>query len=154
MQRFLFPLAAALEWRRITAEVEEAKLAALNLEHQGLQARFAALENEMQTAERELALQPSVQAQDLVALDLFRVHIHRRKRDCQNGIQECARQVTEQARRVQAARRAFRLLESLRDQRHAEWRKEFDREQEQLAAELHLAKHARNRRSSLPGKTL
>src|ERR1039458_7519716 len=52
----------------------------------------------------------------------------------------CEQQVAAQRQKVLEAQRQCRLLEKLEQRRHAEWRREADREMESLAAESFLAR--------------
>jgi flagellar export protein FliJ len=143
MQRFSFPLDSAMELRRVQFEREQARLAELQRELRSYEQAWQHLETEKQAAEQALQTQAVVPAGELAALDQFRNQTERRKRGWESRIASCRTTIAEQSTRVQEAQRAFRLLEVLKQRRRDAWQKDYDREQENLAAELHLAKQAR-----------
>jgi flagellar export protein FliJ len=143
MKRFSFPLDRVRRWRVEQAALEELKLgqlrqhlAALGREKQ----RIAILRT--RSAQETLG-QPSIGAAELQNLDVYRRHLHARLGDVENRERQAAAEIGQQLQRVLAARRNAELLERLKEKSLAEWQAASDREQENLAGELYLAKRAR-----------
>jgi hypothetical protein len=67
-------------------------------------------------------------------------------RDFDNQERRCEARIIEQRNQVMEARRQFELLDRLRQKLYEEWRAAGNKEQEELAAELFLAKSVRERR--------
>ncbi len=150
MKRFDFPLERVRQFRREQAEIEEAKLgAALRVRREIERQREVLLE---QRAEAErVALDKVVQnAVELAALDAFRRHVRSRRESLARKITESDARITEQRRTVAEAQRRHRLIEKLKDRRMDEWRKEFERELETVAAEAYLAGWSRRAAGSAP----
>ncbi|MBI4877812.1 MAG: hypothetical protein HY822_24535 [Acidobacteria bacterium] len=148
MKRFEFPLERVLKWRRARLDAELAALGGLRTEAQAIDERRSAIDSERAAAERALAGAAILEARQLEALDGFRAWSQRESRRLSGQRAECERRIDAQRQRVAEARRGFRLLERLRQVRQAEWSAQLDRELENLAGELHLARIARLQRSS------
>ena len=144
MQRFRFPLEKVREWRGTQVELEEARLEKLLGERQQLEAALAQLDAGRVSEERAVLRQTRVAAEQLAALDYYRIYVEERKRQTQAQIDECGRSVAQQRTRLMEARRNFELLDRLKERRLAEWRLDFSREQEALAGELYLARWRRS----------
>jgi hypothetical protein len=76
----------------------------------------------------------------LAALGNFRSHVKRREKEIALRRVECQRDVETRRKAMLEARRRCRLLERLKERRHAEWQAGFDRELEETAAEAYLAR--------------
>jgi hypothetical protein len=99
-----------------------------------------------QTA-RDVLGQRSMRPFELESLDSFRVHGRGQIRNLENQEQQCEARVIAQRTQVLEARRQFELLERLRQKAMNAWRAAGNKEQEELAAELFLAKSIRQRKS-------
>ncbi len=145
MKRFQFPLERVRRWRSEQASVEELKLQQLRAEA----ARLALAKSEIQTeaaeSARQVLAQPSIDALELTSLESYRQHLGRRIYELENLERQCEAKVVEQRRRVLEARRQFELLDRLHNKAWREWVAEGNKEQEQMAAELFLAKSVRER---------
>lgn len=154
MKAFRFPLERVLEWRARQVEIEEARLQALALEREGLAQRAADLEREVEEARRSVMAAGSPAVEELLALDRFHRYAVSQRARLAAATKDCEKRMAEQRTRVAEARRRQELLARLRQRRRAEWQAAFDREQDDLAAELHLAKIANRKppaRTSPPG---
>jgi flagellar FliJ protein len=140
MRRFQFRLQSVLDWRIVQRDLEEAKLQGLFAEIHRIDAAIEALGREEAEAERAVAFSPSVEAQQLTALEEHKryaaaetVRLRRQRLDCE-------KRIAVQREKLVKAERDLRLLERLKERRLAEWTFEFNREQEALASELFLGR--------------
>ena len=144
MKRFQFQLSRVHELRREQLEVEEAKLGLLLAERQALEAESLRIENEAAATRVSLMVTGSAESQDLVASDTYlrRLAVERKKHAARTA--EWQGRAAAQRHAVVEARRRVRLLDRLEERRRAEWGKAVDREQENLSAELFLARWKRS----------
>jgi uncharacterized protein Smg (DUF494 family) len=147
MKRFLFPLETVRRWRLERAGIEELKLRQILGEMQKLSAAKVVIEAEMAQTARDVLGQRSMRPFELESLDSFRVHGRGQIRNLENQEQQCEARVIAQRTQVLEARRQFELLERLRQKAMNAWRAAGNKEQEELAAELFLAKSIRQRKS-------
>src|SRR5713101_4380302 len=143
MTRFHFPLEKVRDFRRRQLEVEEAKLEALHTERQALVAESAHLESEAAQTRVSLMVTGVADAQDLVASDLYLRHLSAGKKRLAARVADWQARAAKQQQAIVEARRRVRLLEKLENRKLREWQKGVDREQENLASELYLAKWKR-----------
>ncbi len=142
MKRFEFRLERVLEWRHGQLDIELAGLGRLTAEAQAIDRRRGEIEAERASAEKSLMSSATVEAQQLTALDAFRAWVRQESGRLASQRAEWEHKIAEQRRKVLEARRRFRLLERLKERRRAEWDAEFNRELENLAGELYLARRA------------
>jgi hypothetical protein len=140
MKRFDFPLERVRRWRQEQASVEELKLRQIRAEAAGLQAAQDQLHGERLQSEQQLFSEPSIDPLLLDALDSYRTAVRAKIRMLENRREQCQAKAQEQLGRVIEARRQFKLLDCLRESALAEWQAGANKEQEDLAAELFLAK--------------
>jgi 5-methylcytosine-specific restriction endonuclease McrBC GTP-binding regulatory subunit McrB len=140
MKRFNFPLDRVRRWRLEQLNVEELKLQQLRAELESLAASKRLIQGELAQTQRQVLGQVSMQSSELETLDSYRLHIRGRIRDLENREWERGTKVIEQRAKVIEARRQFELLEQLRQKSFGAWKTALDKEQEDLAAELFLAK--------------
>jgi hypothetical protein len=145
MKRFHFPLETARRWRLERAGIEELKLRQILSEKEKLAAAKGRIQDEMARSARQVLGQPSIPGPQLETLDSFRLHVGTRVRKIENQERECEVRIVEQRNRVLDARRQFELIERLRQKAMTEWRAAGNKEQEDLAAELFLARTIRER---------
>jgi transposase len=145
MKRFDFPLETVRRWRMERAGIEELKLRQILAEKQKLAAAKGQIQSEVIQTVRQTLGQPSMQSLELESLDSFRLYVRGRVRDFENRERQCEARIVEQRNKVLEARRHFELLERLRQKALKEWRAAADKEQEEMAAELFLAKSIRER---------
>ncbi len=143
MKRFQFQLTTALDWRKRRMETEQARLDELLLHeaqlHQALQEAAA----QRAAAADQLLQARSIDAADLAALETYRRALDSRKRRTQAELVRTGEALARQRQVLIAAMRDYRLMEKLKDRRLEEWRKQLDREMENEATELYLAKLGR-----------
>jgi L-lactate utilization protein LutC len=147
MKKFEFSLEQALNWRRLRADVERTKLEQLFAELRHLDLRKQALDQEDRMAQSEVRNQDFVRATQLFALDSFSRHWNKRASKLEGRRVEVFRQAAAQQVRLISAQRDYDLLLKVKSRKQKEWQVEFDREQEELASEVYLAKWSASRRS-------
>ena len=143
MKSFQFPLAKALEWRRVQLELEEARFKQLLADLAGLDRRRAEIEASGIHAEMQLRGWNPVVAGDLTALGNFRLRVKSQETEIARLRVESAKKLGEQQKRMLEARRRCSLLERLKERRLAEWTKDRDRELDEVASESYLARWRR-----------
>ncbi len=143
MKRFHFALEHVLSFRRRQLEFEEAKLEALASERSALDAESSRLESEAAETRRSLMVTGSASSQDLVAADLYLRYLAAEKRRQAARLADWQARASKQQQAVVEARRRVRLIEKLEERQFQEWKAAADREQENLAAELYLARWKR-----------
>jgi hypothetical protein len=146
MKRFHFALETARRWRLERAGIEELKLRQILAEKQKLAAVKGQIQAEMTQTARQVLGQPSIPALELESLDSFSVHVRGRIRKIEDQEKGCEARMVEQRNKVLEARRQFQLIERLRQKALTEWRAAGNKEQEDMAAELFLAKSIRERK--------
>lgn len=145
MKRFHFPLETARRWRLERAGIEELKLRQILSEKEKLAAAKGRIQEEIAQSARQVLGQPSIPGLELETLDSFRLHVSSRVRKIEDQERECEVRIVEQRNKVLDARRQFELIERLRQKAMTEWRAAGNKEQEDLTAELFLAKSIRER---------
>jgi len=142
MKRFHFPLDRVRRWRAEQATLEELKLEQLVDHVTRLRVEKRGIESARTLSEQEVLGQPSIEATELQSLDAYRLHTRNQIRDLENREREAGAAVARQIQRVIEARRQAELIERLKQKALDEWQTASDREQENLAGELYLAKFA------------
>jgi len=140
VKRFLFGLARALDYRRQQLELEEVKLEVLLAERGRLDAESLRLETEVAGTRQSLMVTGSAESQELVAADLYLGHLAEEKKRQAAKLANWQERASKQQREMVEARRRVRLIEKLKDKQFAAWKSEADKEQENLSAELYLAR--------------
>ena len=143
MQRFHFALARVLDFRRRQLELEEAKFEALHSERRALESESVRLEGEARETRRSLMVTGFAESQDLVAADLYLRHLSEETRRHASRVAEWQARASKQQQAVVEARRRVRLIEKLEERQLRDWKAAADREQENLASELYLARWKR-----------
>ncbi|MBI1791566.1 MAG: hypothetical protein HYR60_28895 [Acidobacteria bacterium] len=136
MKRFRFSLDRVLSWRRQQLELEQSRLAALLAELTGRIAHAGRLEREQLEVRRRLCAEP----QELAAGDNWLRCLAGQLQQTRAEIAAFERRIQAQQTAVRAARRAAEVLERLKQRRFGEWQAALDREEENLAGELYLAR--------------
>jgi hypothetical protein len=143
MKRFRFPLERVRKWRQDQAGLEEMRLQALYSDIGNLHAEQRRIAEETEQSCRGILQQSTVSAQDLATLEDYRLYTARENRRIAARKRDIEARIVEQRRRVLDARRKCQLLDGLRDKALISWTASQDKEQEDLAAELFLAKRQR-----------
>jgi hypothetical protein len=140
MKRFRFPLDRVRKWRQDQAELEEMRLRQFYAEMRAAEADRQATLDEDDRSRRAVLVRQYVAAEDLSALEAFKKYAmeHVRRLDVRRRALSAA--IGEQHARVLEAHRSVRLLDGLHDRALLGWTAARDKEQEELAAELFLAK--------------
>lgn len=139
MRAFAFPLRQALDWRRTQVDLEENRLRQLAAAREELALAAVRLDLVKGRAEQTVREAPAVAAGDLWALAAYRERLIAERQMLEARRAACEQQMEAQRQKVMEAQRQCRLLEKLEERRRAEWRRQTDREMENLAAESFLA---------------
>ena len=145
MKRFDFPLEHVRRWRREQASLEELKLQQLRAEMASIQAAQRQIAADRVESEQHVLTQAYVDPLQLESLDSYRQFTAGKVRHLESRKQQWEAKIADQLSKVIEARRKFELLERLRQGALDEWQVAADKEQEDLAAELFLAKSQRKR---------
>ena len=143
MKRFEFRLARVRDFRRRQLDIEEAKLDVLRAERHQIEAESLRLENEVAGTRNSLMVTGSVEAQELVAADLYLRCLAIEGKRQTAKLADWQQRTAKQQQAMVEARRRVRLLEKLEEKQLRLWKAEVDREQENLSAELYLARWGR-----------
>jgi flagellar biosynthesis chaperone FliJ len=137
MKRFSFSLDRVRALRQEQLNAEEMRLAGLYAALQAIVAERSQLEVERREAEGSADRGCPA---DMIQLAQFRRHLS--QRELAIGLREKEQRVKLEAQRVRLleARRQHQLLHELRQKQFTAWRAAGDKEQEDLAAELFLAR--------------
>jgi hypothetical protein len=144
MTTFQFRLDRVLEWRRARLELEEANYrrhAAILAE---IDRQDSVVESAVQSAERHVRQSNPLAGLDLDALHGYRLYARDKRKELAANRAEAVRRLSSQQKVMLEARRNVRLLERLKERRHAEWQAGLDKEIEQTAAECYLARWRRD----------
>jgi flagellar export protein FliJ len=150
MKRFDFPLERVRRWRRTEMDIERAALEKLFTERRRLEQAVRDLDSQVRASQKALwqSTGPgaTIDPRRLVELDDFRAHVRREQHRIRRLEQQLHVQIVQQQAKLMEARRRHQLLERLRERALSEWEVAFQKELEDTASELFLAKHARERR--------
>jgi len=137
MKRFSFSLDRVRALRQEQLEAEEMRLAGLNAALQVIVAELSQVGVERREAE---ASADRGSPADMIRLAQFRRHLS--QRELAIGLREKEQRSKVEAQRVRLleARQQHQLLHELRQKQFTAWRAANDKEQEDLAAELFLAR--------------
>jgi flagellar export protein FliJ len=142
MTAFHFRLEKVLRWRQAKMELEQFALHRLAAECARWDVRLAEIEKARREAEQLVVSSGPVVGSDLAALARYQRRLQDEKQASIAHRRNCEQRMEQQRTLLLAARREFRLLEKLRQVRHAEWESAVNREFEALAAETYLARWA------------
>ena len=140
MKKFVFSLDRAMDWRRSQARLEETRLESLHAERSAIDARDAALKEELAASERALIAVPSATGFEMAALDAFRRYTIAESVRSAHARADCHKRIAAQLKVVTLRRRDIRLLENLKDRRLKAWEVELVRDTGRQADETYLAK--------------
>jgi hypothetical protein len=140
MKRFHFSLERVQRWRRGQADLEELTLRRFLADLHSTDARRLQLMADREQAEIAILSQQTAAAEELASLDLFRRHVRAQSRALDEIRRQQQEKIAIQQQRVIEARRRFELLDRLHQKALGEWRVAFNKEQEDMAADLFLAK--------------
>lgn len=147
MRRFAFPLERVRQWRATQVELELAALERLFSAMRRLDEEEFDLRTGLRNARLELAEEAGagrqVSAPALLRLDDYGHFVQRGIERIGSRRQDLSRRIEEQRGRLVTARRNQRLLDKLRERALSEWQRQHDRELENQAGELYLARWRR-----------
>jgi len=124
---------------------EEEKLAAEQQRMDQVNQRIHALAAAELKSEWGVRKLEPVAGADLHALSAFQARVRKLHEALVAEKDRCEKQVAAQRARLVKARKEFRVLEKLKERRHKTWMYLTDREIENIAAEAHISKIARER---------
>jgi flagellar export protein FliJ len=141
MKRLEFRLEKVRDFRRQQLELEETKLEKLHAERRELHAESLRLEREAAATRRPLMATTSVSMEgcELAAADRYLRHLANARKRHTEKLTAFDTRLRKQQEAVLEARRRLRLIEKLEARQLSDWKREADREQENLSAELFLA---------------
>ena len=119
------------------------RLQQLYTELRVIEARRKAITAEANLSGRKLVAQQSVTAEELSFIEAFRAYANEQIRQLGLKERELEARIKEQRRILMEAHRRFQLLDGMRDKAMVTWTAACDKEQEEVAAELFLAKRNR-----------
>lgn len=142
MKKFTFRLERLLQWRVLQREREEGRLQILVSELERLDAARLTVERNAESAE-QWVLRPDVVTEERRALDGYRRFTAGERRKLLQSRAQLETRIESQRRVLVEAERKVEALRQMRDDRKAEWRGKLDKEQEDLVAELVVARWGR-----------
>jgi flagellar export protein FliJ len=140
LKRFQFRLARVRDFRRRQLDLEELKLRSLLAERQALETESARIETETSATRSSLMVTGAAESQDLMASDLYLRRLAVERKRLVVKMAEWQARAVKQREAVVEARRRVRLMEQLERRQFDGWKSAADREQENLSAELFLAR--------------
>jgi hypothetical protein len=140
MRAFRFHHQRILEFRRTKLMEEERKLKLLRMELNAVERQIEDVRRERQQSASVLTLRGDLRGEDLRALAGFQARLRRGEALLQQRQAICVRKLRRQEEAFYVSRRDYRLLEELRKLRFAEWLQATNRELDQLASDLYLAR--------------
>ena len=144
MKRFQFPLERVRRWRSEKANLEELKLQQFRAELDSLAAGKLQVRQELAFTEGQILASTTLTPLDLESLDSYRFFVRARVRDIEQRERACDAKIASQRQQVIEARRKFELLDRLHTAALQEWNAASAKEEEDVAAELFLARDRRN----------
>jgi hypothetical protein len=140
VKKFQFPLEKLMQWRQMKLDAAIARLERMLEEGRMLDEKRANLEGEVTESEAALTRATHTAGEEIAALDAFRRYAQRQQELLRQMQTELQARVESQRGAVVEARRQVELLEQIKADRLRGWRAELDREQEQMVAELVVAR--------------
>jgi hypothetical protein len=140
MRAFRFHLQRILEFRHTKLTEEERKLKLLLMELSAIERQIEAVRSERHQSLSFLTSTDALRGEDLRALAGFQARLSRGETLLQQRHAACVRKLRQQEQAFYGSRRDYRLLEELRKRRFAEWLQATNRELDQLASDLYLAR--------------
>ena len=143
MKVFRFPLQRVLEWRALQLRVEEEKLATLQQQLASMLELREKLASARNRSESNLFVSGTAAGSDLQSWALYQARLVKQQELLKTQIVQCEKLTLEQRQRLLKARTDHRVLERLKERRWRQWVYLNDRELEDTAAEVYLAKWGR-----------
>ena len=150
MKRFEFPLERVRQYRKLELDTEHARLEQAQARLNAVDAMITDLHRQEKQEEQESREARSKGGHTAVENALqhtrFQSYLLRMAHMLDQQRAQVAQALERQRLVLLEARRRFEILDRFKQSSRAEWQAEFNREQENLAGELFLAKHARESR--------
>ena len=143
MKTFRFPLQRVLEWRALQLRVEEEKLAGLQQQLAALLQLGEKLASERNRSESHLFASGVAAGSDLQSWALYQARLAKQQELLKVQLAQCEKLIQDQRQRLLKARTDHRVLEKLKERRWSQWVYLNDREVEDTANEVYLAKWGR-----------
>jgi uncharacterized protein YydD (DUF2326 family) len=140
MRAFRFHHQRILEFRHSRLMEEERKLRLLRMELNAVERQIEDVRRERQQSASVLTSRGALRGEDLRALAGFQARLRRGEIALQQRQAVCAHNLRRQEEAFYVSRRDYRLLEELRKRRFAEWLQATNRELDQVASDLYLAR--------------
>jgi len=144
MKSFRFRLDTVLRLRDRQYQTEESKLWQLLGAEAGIRASLERLRLRHREEVARICGAAAIDAAELRDLAVFQGWARREERRLSQALAAARKDVDKQRQRTLEARRAYRLLERLKERRRKAWNIEFDRELEADAAEAFLSRWNRD----------
>jgi hypothetical protein len=148
MSSFRFPLQRVLSWRETQLSIEEADLDRLRFDLKTVETALEDLElrdaREMEIVECARSLKGG----DLAGIASAREWMNLERKRLNARIADCLRGIEVRAAALMEARRKVRLVERLKEHRHATWTEEENHRLEELAGESAVARWRRDQKQS------
>jgi flagellar biosynthesis chaperone FliJ len=139
MSRFQFPLQRVLSWRESQLSIEEADLERLRFELTTVEDALRELESREAKEVELIQCARSLKAGELASIANARKWVVLERKRLQSRIADCLRGIELKTAALMEARRKVRLMERLKERRHASWTREENRALEDLAGESAIA---------------
>jgi len=143
MKAFRFPLQRVLEWRALQLRVEEEKLAGLQQQLATLLQAREQLASARNRSEPNLFASGAAAGSDLQSWALYQARLAKQGEVLKTRMAQCEKSILEQRQKLLKARTDHRVLEHLKERRWRQWVYLNDREMEDTATEVYLAKWGR-----------
>ncbi len=143
MRAFRFSLESVLRLRQTQWKLEEEKLRKLLAEKQHIEAQIVAVQDAKRQATQTQVDASTTSGAEFQAVARYLVGLQARHSRLTALLREVNTEANRQREIALDAQRKVELLESLKDKRHQEWKRELDAETEALAADIYLSKRAR-----------
>jgi hypothetical protein len=140
MKAFRFPLDRALHIRRAQLEQERARHQRLIRQREQLELHATTIQQEAVTARQAIATQTLLLPGEMSTLPDYQRGAKYRLLKLDQERQTLVKKIQEQQRQTVEAERKVKLLEKLRTKRFTAWDTEMQKEQENFAADAHLAR--------------
>lgn len=144
MKRFTFPLERVRLWRKSQIDIEYAKLQQLFEDLKRLDASVTSLLSTVEDARSHLTLDAAAKrpldGTELARLDDFRLFAKQQAELLARQKAQLQQRIASQRARLIEARRNYSLLDKLKGRALEQWEQEYDKELENQASELFLAR--------------
>jgi flagellar export protein FliJ len=140
MKKFAFPLGRVMDFRRTEVRLEEIKLEGLYAGLRAIDTREATLVQKRVQSEKALKSAVSASGDELRTFNAYGLAMKEELKRMEKTRAECRKRIDAQLAVLTVKRREVKLLEHLREQRFAKWKKDMLNEIDSQAEESFLAK--------------